>query len=205
MTFRITLRTLAAAALAAVLTGCASPSFQACMLANACSSITTQATTLQAPKLPIQRLCVARPAEPSSMRVRIMAAAPSITEAHRQVALNNSRQVIKLYTDNAAAAVVEAFQSRGVNASVCDAGTPSDTPRLVSSVQEVTTDTGGLGWRTQVDIAASLSTESVAHRVWQASFRTGNKTALSTPDIGHVKGYADNLVSELSKSGWLPR
>ena len=84
-------------------------------------------------------------------------------------------------------------------------GSPAGTFSAV--VQEVTTDTGGVGWRTQIDVAVSLAlaADPGNSAVWTGGFRTGNRTAVTRPDAENVKGYAANVVAELHKSGWLVR
>ncbi len=136
-----------------------------------------------------------------------MAVGPVIGEGHRRAAMDNTTLIIKLYADAAADEIIKELKSTGVEASACSTSTASGTPRLTSAVQEVTTDTGGLGWKTQIDVAVNLALSAGPENsvVWSGGFRSGNKTAVSRPDIDNVKGYAANVVAELHKSGWLAR
>lgn len=199
--------TVIAAAALALLGGCASPSFQPCMLAGACSSITTQAQTLQTPSKPVAALCVGKLAHLPSLPIRIMAVGSSIGDGHRSAAMDNTSFIVKLYADESTAEIVRELRAKGVDATPCSSSTAADMPRLSSMVRDVITDTGGIGWRTQIDVSMSLylSAERHSPAVWSASFRSGNRTAVTRPDSENVKAYAENVVAELGKSGWLAR
>lgn len=136
-----------------------------------------------------------------------MAVGPAIGDGHRRAAMDNSTLIIKLYADEAAGEIIKELRSTGIEAAACSTSTAPDTPRLTSVLQQVTTDTGGLGWKTQIDVAVDLALSAGPGNsaVWSGGFRSGNRTAVSRPDIENVKGYAANVVAELHKSGWLAR
>src|SRR6185436_8268816 len=87
----------------------------------------------------------------------IMAVGPAIAEGHRRSAMDNTTGIVRLYSEQSTAELIRVLHEKGVEASTCSSTTPSDIPRLASSVREITTDTGGAGWRTQIDVSVRLS------------------------------------------------
>lgn len=203
---------LLALSLAGVLAlgGCASPSPQACMLVGACASQTTRAQTHQAPTAALTKVCFAGPAVQGSMPLTIKAVSrggSGIGEPMKKSAQESAKSIVEVYGKETGSAVLAKLQALGVNAAPCSGAETPDVGRLVTSVAGITTDTGGLGWKTQLDIHASLQVgPRPSTPVWTASFVTGNRSAVGmAADRENVDAFASNLVDEIGRSGWIAR
>ena len=195
---------------AVLLAGCASPSPQACMLWGGCASQTLRAETIRQAPSPLRCACYSGPQQPATPPLHIsavlpgVAVAPTITERHREAVQQNARQIVDLYKTDAPASVVARLRNAGIEAHDCTAQGRRDGATITASIGRITADTGGLGWRTQLEIHVVLTEAESRHVVWRASFLTGNRSAMGhKPDRENVDAFAENLVAELIRSGWL--
>ena len=200
-------------AAAVALTGCASTQYPPCWLVGACASITQASETLVPPKppqAPLPKLCVAPLTARPGTQIRVTTVGAKATEAGLAGAQAASQQIVGLYQRNAPAMLVQQLQARGVQASVCSAGTMDVGARLRLSVVGISSDNGGAGARMQLDVNGELavqesSASAVYATVWKGTFKTGSRMAITTADEENVKAFAENVAAELSGTGWVAK
>jgi hypothetical protein len=200
------------AIMGASISGCASPSPQACMLVGACASQTNSVRVHEQPAKALSSICFEGPHVLSTTPLTIAKAATggasaTINDAVRKSSQESARTIVEVYRKETKGAVLEKLRALGIGASDCAGTAGSDVGRLVTTIASIKTDTGGLGWKAQLNIHATLQVgEPRSPPVWAASFTTGNKTAVGlAPDRENVDAFAENLIDEVGRSGWIAR